>query len=400
MSADVFLARQPVLDRDQTVAGYELLYPRADVEQTFESFDDQALETARVALGALSEIGLEHLVGQSQAWINVAPGFLSMDLVHSLPPESVVLQLRGTAFVAPAMLDLVRELRSAGYVLALDGFRYTPSIEPLLALAQIVKLDMVELGGRELAAQRFKLRDHDVTVVAKRIESYEDFKLASAAGADLFQGFFFCRPHLLGGRTIAPSRLALMQLAGALQDPAIELSDIEKLISQDVALSYRLLKYINSAYFNLRSRISSLSQAVALLGIEPLRRWATLTTLAEMGDKPRELFVTALIRARFCQLAAQPLDGPADQLFMLGLFSVLDALTDTSMHTALQNLPLTPAIRDALINHSGPGRLLDCVMAIEAGDFERASDVLSGSAEHYLQAVAWSNNAGAQLLAA
>ncbi|HLJ04298.1 MAG TPA: HDOD domain-containing protein [Solirubrobacteraceae bacterium] len=400
MSADVFLARQPVLDRDQTVAGYELLYPRADVEQTFESFDDQALETARVALGALSEIGLEHLVGQSQAWINVAPGFLSMDLVHSLPPESVVLQLRGTAFIAPAMLELVRELREAGYVLALDGFRYTPSIEPLLALAQIVKLDMVELGGRELAAQRFKLRDHDVTVVAKKIESYEDFKLASAAGADLFQGFFFCRPHLLGGRTIAPSRLALMRLAGALQDPGIELSDIEKLISQDVALSYRLLKYINSAYFNLRSRISSLSQAVALLGIEPLRRWATLTTLAEMGDKPRELFVTALIRARFCQLAGEPLDGPADQLFMLGLFSVLDALTDTSMHTALQNLPLTPAMRDALVNHSGPGRLLDCVMSIETGDFERAADVLPGSAEHYLQAVAWSNNAGAQLLAA
>jgi c-di-GMP phosphodiesterase len=400
MSADVFLARQPVLDRDQTVAGYELLYPRADVEQTFESFDDQALETARVALGALSEIGLEHLVGQSRAWINVAPGFLSMDLVQSLPPESVVLQLRGTAFVAPAMLEMVRELRSAGYKVALDGFRYSPSLEPLLALAHIVKLDMVELGGRELAAQRFKLRDHNVTVVAKKIESQEDFKLATAAGADLFQGFFFCRPHLLGGRTIAPSRLALMRLASALQDPTIELSDIEKLISQDVALSYRLLKYINSAYFNLRSRISSLSQAVALLGIEPLRRWATLTTLAEMGDKPRELFVTALIRARFCQLAGEPLDGPPEQLFMLGLFSVLDALTDTSMYTALQNLPLTPATRDALISHSGPGRLLDCVMAIEGGDFDRAGEILPGAAEHYLQAVAWSNNAGAQLLAA
>jgi EAL and modified HD-GYP domain-containing signal transduction protein len=398
--SDVFLARQPILDRDQTVAGYELLYPRADHELTFEAFDDQAQETARVALGALSEIGLEHLVGQSQAWINVAPGFLSMDLVQSLPPQSVVLQLRGTAFIAPAMLEILRELRQAGYVLALDGFRYTPSIAPLLSLTKIVKLDMLELGGRELAAQVFKLREHDVTIVAKKIETYEDFKLATAAGADLFQGFFFCRPHLLGGRTIAPSRLALMRLASALQDPTIELHDIERLISEDVALSYRLLKYINSAYFNLRSRISSLGQAVALLGIEPLRRWATLTTLAEMGDKPRELFVTALIRARFCQLAGDPQDGTPDQLFMLGLFSVLDALTDTSMHTALQNLPLTPVLRDALINHTGAGRLLDCVMAIEGGAFERAGEILPASADHYLHAVSWSNDAGAHLLAA
>ena len=396
--SDVFLARQPILDRDQAVAGYELLYPHSDFEETFDSFDHPALETARVALDALSGIGLEHLVGQSRAWINVAPKFLSMDLVHNLPPERVVLELRGTVFVTPAMLEVLQELRGAGYVLALDQFRYSPSLQPLLDLAQLVKLDVRELGTRELAAQAFKLRDQDITIVAKGIDTHDDFKLAIAAGAGLFQGYFFCRPHLLAGRTIAPSRLALMRLASALQDPAIELHEIERLISEDVGLSYRLLKYINSAYFNLRGQISSLSQAIALLGLEPLRRWATLTTLAEMGDKPRELFVTALIRARFCQLAGEPQDGPPEQLFMLGLFSVLDALTDTSMHTALQSLPLTPGMRDALIHHAGAGRLLDCVLAIEAGDFERASAVISDGAEHYLEAVVWSNDAGTALL--
>lgn len=397
--SDVFLARQPILDSDQAVAGYELVYPRADFEQTFADVDDDALETARVALGALSEIGLEHLVGQSRAWINVAPEFLSMDLARNLPPERVILQLRGGIFLTPAMLELVAELRYAGYVLALDRVRYTPSLEPLVALSEFVKLDMQELGPRELAAQVFKLRDHDVKIVASKIETQEDFKLASAAGAELFQGYFFCRPHLLGGRTIAPSRLAMMRLASALQDPTIELADIERLISEDVALSYRLLRYINSAYFSLRSQISSLKQAVALLGIEPLRRWATLTTLVELGDKPRELFVTALIRARFCQLAGGPQDGPADQLFMLGLFSVLDALTDTTMHTALENLPLTPALHDALVLHTGSGRLLDCVMAIEEGSFDRASEIEQDAAEHYLEAVSWSHEAAALLAA-
>jgi EAL and modified HD-GYP domain-containing signal transduction protein len=283
-------------------------------------------------------------------------------------------------------------------VLALDQFRYTPELEPMLRIVQIVKLDMLALGARELARQTFMLKPFGLTLVAEKIETQADFALATAAGADLFQGYFFCRPHLIAGRAIAPSRLALMRLASALQDPTIELSELESLISADVALSYRLLKYINSAYFGLRGRISSIKQAVALLGIEPMRRWSTLTIFAELGDKPRELFVTALIRAHFCQQAGTLQDGPPAELFTLGLFSVLDALTDTPMYTALQNLPLTPSMRDALIDHTGAGRLLDCVTAIEHGEFEHANQILDDSSQCYLESVAWSNDAAKQLI--
>jgi EAL and modified HD-GYP domain-containing signal transduction protein len=234
--------------------------------------------------------------------------------------------------------------------------------------------------------------------VAEKIESYEDFRLAKAAGAELFQGFFFCRPHLIGTRAILPSRLALMRLAAGLQDPDVQLTDLERLISDDVALSYRLLKYINSAYFGLRGRISSIKQAVALLGIEPLRRWATLSIFADLSDKPRELYVTALIRAHFCQQAGGPQDGRPAELFTLGLFSVLDALNDTPMFTALRDLPLTPAMRDALIEHTGPGRLLDCVMAIENGEFDHADEIVAGASQLYLDSVAWSNGAAKQLV--
>jgi EAL and modified HD-GYP domain-containing signal transduction protein len=392
---NIFLARQPILDHEQSVQGYELLYPHGD-EQTV--LDDQALATARVALNALSEIGLEHLVGRSRAWINVTPEFLSMDLVHNLPPEQVVLQLRGGPFIDQAMLDVIVELRTAGYVLALDQFSYAPELEPLLSIVDYVKLDMVALGSRELARQAFKLRTYEVTIVADKVESQDDYKLATAAGADLFQGYFFCRPHLIGGRRIAPSRMALLRLATALQDPTIQLDELETLISGDVALSFRLLKYINSAYFGLRGRISSIKQAVALLGIEPLRRWSTLSVFADVGDKPRELFVTAVIRAHFCQQAGQAQDGPPAELFTLGLFSVLDALTDTPMPIALQSLPLTPAMRDALIDHTGAGRLLDCVTAIERGEFDHANEILEDSAQYYLDSVAWSNDAGKQLI--
>jgi c-di-GMP phosphodiesterase len=388
---DIFLARQPILNSDQSVEGYELLYPRLDLAERSPAEQQQA--AAKVALDALSEIGLEHLVGQSRAWIDITPEFLALDLVPNLPPDRVVLQLHTEQFLAERMLVLIEELRSAGYVLALNHFRYRPELQQLLGLVDIVKLDMAELGARELAHQAFELNPYQLTLVAERIETYDDFRLARAAGADLFQGFFFCRPHLLGGRAVPPSRLALMRLASALQDPEMQLSDLERLITGDVALSYRLLKYINSAYFGLRGRISSIGQAVALLGIEQLRRWATLTIFAEMGDKPRELFATALIRARFCEHAGDIEDGPPAERFTLGLFSVLDALTDTSMYTALQNLPLTPSMRDALIDHSGAGRLLDCVKAIESGDFDRAQELLGDSSRHYIESVAWSNDA-------
>jgi len=390
-----YLARQPILNLDQSVAGYELVYPgrEADAEHV-----DDALSAARVAVNALSEIGLENLVGQSRAWISISPEFLSLDLIGNLPPGRVVLQLRAGAFSDQPALDVIDELRKAGYRLALDQFCYLSGLEPLVERADFVKIDMAALGARELAHQCFELKSFNVTLVADKVETPEDFRLAKSAGAQLFQGFFFCRPHLVGARAILPSRIALMQLAAALQDPSIQLSDLERLISADVGLSYRLLKYINSAYFGLRGRISSINQATALLGIANLRPWATLTTLADLGDKPRELFITALVRARFCEEAGESKDGSPPERFTLGLFSVLDALTDISMHTALQSLPLTPAMRDALIHHTGAGRLLDCVMAIEQGDFQHAEAIVPDASLNYLEALTWTNDKGKQLI--
>jgi c-di-GMP phosphodiesterase len=388
---NIFVSRQPILNAAQAVEGYELLYPSHEVDET--------LATARVTLDALSEIGLEQLVGHSRAWINVTPEFLSRDLARSLPPERVVLEFSTELARDSATLDQIRELREAGYTIAADQFRFASELEPLLALVEIVKLDMLALGAREVARHAFTLMPYGVTLVAKNIEGGHDFKLAVAAGADLFQGYFFCRPHMLGGRRVPPSRIALLRLASALQDPAIQLDDLEAVIVGDVALSYRLLKYINSAYFGLRGHIESIKQALALLGIESLRRWATLTIFADVGDKPRELFVTALIRAHFCERAGTPSDGRPAELFTLGLFSVLDALTETPMRIALQELPITQSMRAALIDHEGAGRLLDCVTAIENGEFDRAEEVLPGCSRHYVESVAWSNDAGSRLIA-
>ncbi len=393
--SDVFLARQPILDSKQSVEAYELLYRHGDVERAL--VDDDELATARVALGALTEIGLDRVVGQQRAWINVTREFLLQGLAHSLPPERVVLELLEDQLVDEPLLERIRELRDTGYVLALDDYSYTPGLERLLGLVDIVKLDLLALGPEGLAREADALRPYRLRLVAEKIETHEDFQVGIAAGCDLFQGYFFCRPQLLRDRAVPPNRLALLQLAAALQDPTIELADLERLISRDVTLSYRLLRYINSAYFGLRQQVSSIMHAVVLLGSENVARWATLTIFAEIGDKPRELLLTALIRARFCQRAGEAHDGPPAQRFTLGLFSVIDALTDTPMQTALKHLPFPRQMCDALIDHSGPGRLLDCVQAIEHGDFQKASHLLQHPARHYLESLAWTNDTAKHL---
>ena len=387
--SDIFLARQPIFDRRQSVVGYELLYRHGDVEQAL--VDDDEVASARVAVNALTEIGLQSLVGDRRAWINVTREFLLQGLAYSLPPGRVVLELLEGQRVDQPLLDVLADVRAAGYQLALDDFSYEPRLDELLALADIVKLDLLALGPQRLLQDAETLRTFGLSLVAEKLETHEDFEVGIAAGCELFQGYFFCRPQLLSDRAVAPNRLAMLQLAGALQDPEIELAELDRLISTDVALSYRLLRYINSAYFSLRQQVGSIVRAVALLGIESVRRWATLTIFAEIGDKPRELFLTALIRGRFCETAGGEQDGRPAERFTLGMFSVLDALTDAPMRTIADSLPFPAHIHDALVDHTGAGHLLDCIEAIERGEFDQAIEVAEPS-RHYLESVVWAED--------
>ena len=304
---EVLLARQPILDGDLTAVGYELLYREAGSDAA--NVHDDELATARVSLRAMTEIQLERLVDQRRAWINVTRDFILAGLAQTFPPERVVLELLEDQLVDTALVDAITQLRRDGYVVALDDFTMTPDIAPLLSRVDIIKLDLRALGAEGLAELAAKLAPHGATLLAEKLEDHADFEIALAAGCELFQGYFFCRPEPIEGMTVAPNRLALLKLAADVQDPTIDLAALDRLISTDVALSYRLLRYINSAYFSLREPVSTVMQAVTLLGIDNVRSWTTMMILAQIGGKPRELFVTALVRARFCQLAASDAMG-------------------------------------------------------------------------------------------
>jgi c-di-GMP phosphodiesterase len=395
---DVFVARQPIFNRRLVVVGYELLSQRpggGDAPILTPEGD-----TATVVVNSFTEIGLEQIVAGKTAWINVSREFVLAGLAEAVPPGLIGLEISDLELPDREMLAAVELLKARGYRLALDHFRYRPGIEPLLRLVDVVKLDVAALDHEELVRSIEIVEPYGVTLVANDVETIEDFEFCAAAGCDQFQGYFFCQPVLVRHRGIPVNRLALLWVVASLHDPAVQLADVERLISQDVALSFRLLRYINSAFFGLRGEVRSIGQALALLGVQNVRRWATLSVLASIEDKPSELAVTALIRARFCERAGEQLGIPeASELFTLGLFSVIDALMDAPMESVLESLPFPADMRAALIHRRGEkGLLLDSVTALERGDLERAATIVSSARELYVEALVWTTSVADSLL--
>jgi EAL and modified HD-GYP domain-containing signal transduction protein len=395
--SEVFVARQPIFDRNLHVAGYELLFRGGDAASALVADPEGA--TASVVLNSFTEIGLERLVGAKPAWVNVSREFVLSGLASSMPPAVVGLEILEDELLDERFVLALIELKRQGYRLALDDFEYSVSAERLLTLVDLVKLDLIALGREGMAREVARLKPYGMTVLAEKVESHEEHAYCAGLGCDLFQGFFFCRPELLHKRGIIANRASMLQVVAALQDPTVQLGQLERMIGRDVGLSFRLLRYINSAFFGLRFEISSIRQALALLGVENLRRWATLTVLASIDGKPPELTATALVRAHFCEQAGEQLAGPRPgELFTLGLFSVIDALMDAPIDEVVGMIPFPSDMRDALIQRKGEkGKLLDCVTALEAGDFDRAQRLVRGAGDLYVEALVWANDAAQAL---
>jgi len=394
---NVFVARQPIFNRRLEVVGYELLARGGRAAEAFVASCDYATET--VILDAVTGIALEQLVGSKTAWVNVARRFVTDEPARAVPAGLVGLEILDEGPVDDELLAALRSLKRQGYELALDDFQYRPEAAPLLALVDVVKLDVVALGPDRLIEQLALVEPYRAATLAQRIDTRADHELCVAAGCDLLQGLFFCEPSRSRGSGVAADRLALLRLLAAAHDPAVELGDLERLLSSDAALAARLLGYVNSSYFWLGGEVRSIGQALALLGVEKLRPWAVLSVLASIPDKPAELAVVALIRARFCQRAGEALAiASQGELFALGLFSVIDAVMDASIQDVLASLALGSDLGEALIERRGPrGLLLDCLAALESGELERAEAIVSRAGELYVESLVWASRAATKL---
>ncbi len=370
----LYIARQPILDEHGRVFGYELLYRAAagDAACSLES----ELASASVLTGALIDIGLGTLTGGRLAFLNVTAA-LVIDQIDSLvPPGNVVLELLETIHVSPELIEACRKLKAKGYQLALDDFVAGSPAEALLPFASFVKVDMLTTSASEAAALAQRLKPSGVTMLAEKVESREIHEQTRAAGYTLFQGYYFCKPIIQTGTAIPAHQLAYIRLLAALTKPNLGMLELEELVKQDVSLTLRVLRFVNSAAVPTRTEIGTIHQALVLIGIEPIRKWASVWCLAGLnrGATP-ELATLSLVRARSCELIAERarhLDP--SELFLVGLFSLLDVMLSRTMADALDNLPLSRSTADALVGRHNPDRgILDAVIAYESGAWDDAS---------------------------
>jgi EAL and modified HD-GYP domain-containing signal transduction protein len=403
--SDIFLARQPIYTPELTVHGYELLYRGGNVD--YAQILDGEDATSQVLVNALIEIGLPDLVGNHYAFINCTEDYLLQGLPNPIASDQVVLEILEDVLPGPELLQALGKLKAAGYYIALDDFVFHNDKRELVQLADMVKLDVMNLSAQELEQQIEQLRPFKVKLLAEKVETQDDFEHCKKLGFDFFQGFFFCRPRTIQGARTPSSKLAILQLMSKLQDPELGFHELEKLVSNDVSLSYRMLRYINSAMFNLSQEVESIHRAITLLGLSPIKSWVTIMAMSSIDDKPHELMITALIRAHMCQHLAKNLTQASmneDSAFTVGLFSTLDALMDQPMEKLLTSIPIGTDIKGALLSHSGPmGELLAATLSYEKGNWKAAKGLTSDAdilRQAYMDALRAAKEMGSLLEAA
>jgi EAL and modified HD-GYP domain-containing signal transduction protein len=399
---DVFVGRQPIYNRRLDVIAYELLFRSSESNQAGFLDGDQA--TSQVVLNTFMEIGLETIVGQKPAFINLTRDFILQDYSQVFPADRVVMEVLEDVAVDDQLIEAVRGLSAQGYTIALDDFIYHESLHTLVEIADIIKVDILALDRAALQEHVTILGHYDVKLLAEKVETQDDFKYCKDLGFDFFQGYFFCKPEVIKGRRIPANRLVILQLLVKLQDPETDFGELELIVSRDVSLSYKLLRIINSAFYSLPRQIDSLRQALLMLGTRFITSWVSLIILSGIDDKPHELMITAMTRAKMCELLATAL-GHRNQesFFIVGLFSALDALMDSPMEEVLESVPLSDEIRAALLEYEGIlGTSLHCVLAYERGNWH---EVHCPGLDHgaitdaYLGAIAWTAKADTQLVA-
>lgn len=372
---DIFVARQPIFDRRRVVVAYELLF-RSGLENVFGQHDPHRA-TMQIMNTTLLGFGLDALVGDKPAFLNAPREVLVRQHWAVLPPARTVVELLETVEPDAEVTAACAALKRAGYRLALDDFVFRPEYEALLPFADYIKVDFLITRGAERTAVARRLGRPGTLMLAEKVETHEDFRDGLAAGYELFQGYFFCRPEVMTGKDIPAVKVNLLRLLHEINRPELDFDRLERLIKQEVALSVKLLRYLHSASFGWRHEVASIGHAIRLMGEQATRKWASLVAVTLVGDdKPAELVTTSLVRAQFCEEIGveSGLSGRSSDLFLTGLFSTLDAMLDRPLEQVLEQMSVAPEIREALLGGEGRlGDVLAMAMAYDRGDWERIS---------------------------
>lgn len=353
---DTYVARQPIFNRRKKIFGYELLFRDATAQSFAGRNGDDA--TATVLSNTFFTIGADNLTSGKKMFVNFTHNLLLQKTPLLLPMEDTVVEVLENVAPTPELIAACQEMAAKGYTFALDDFIDAPALQPLVDLAHIIKIDFrtSSLDAIKSFVQT-RPRRETLRLLAEKVETYDEFHAAKTLGFDYFQGFFFCKPELIKGKDISSSQMNLMRIVAAVNQPDFEFKHLEQLISPDVGLTYKLLRYSNSAFFAKAQTIGSVQQALVYMGESEIRRFVSLIAMSHLAKgKPGELIRTSSIRGKFCEqlgtLASLPTS--AAELFTLGLFSLIDAIVDQPMARIMEELPLAGEIKKALAERSGP----------------------------------------------
>lgn len=396
----VAIARQPIHDRARRVVGYELLFRGAAHHDGI----DEERATASVIVETFTGIGIDTIAGAHPAHVRVSRRFLLELHAFALPPERIVLEVDAPDPTDAALVAVLERLAEQRYrvSLACDPHGAVPTaVSPL---ADSIKLDVGGLDPVDIAEVGERFGRATSTLLAAGVDTPALLHRCADAGFDRFQGFFFCTPDIVQAQTLPSARIAELRSLAGLYAQGTTFEELEELIARDVALSYRLLCYLNSAYFGLPRRVSSVREALTMLGTKAVRRWATLIALSGVQDAPHELTVTALLRGRLCELigrAGGTSEPAPETCFTVGLLSVVDAIVQRPLPQVLEALPLAEEVQAALLERQGPlGAALEAVIAYERGDLDTATRHVPGVPlpKLYLTAMRWADAASESIV--
>ncbi len=404
---EIFIARQPIFDARHRIKAYELLY-RDGPEAVSAGDAGASTMTSTVIVNGVLNMGLRQLTGGQTAFVNISERLLLSGVHEVLNPSRVVIELLETVRPTPEVLAACTRLKESGFRLAVDDFVYTPEAHPLLVLADVVKVDVLQ-SWHEMDTLVERLRPFDVQLLAEKVETADEHRRCLELGFELFQGFHYFRPETLTRRDLTTESAAIARLLGLLGDLTVTDREIEEVFRSDPSLSFKLLRLVNAAALGGRG-VDSIGHAMRLLGREPLYRWLSLLLLAVGnggGEIRMEMIRSSLERGRMCELVGDVLakggsgDAPgADALFLVGLFSLLDVLLGVEMKKILADIRVTREVREALLGFKGKtGRVLRSVVAYADGHWDEAAESLSGLGvdpailpDVYLDALSWASH--------
>ncbi|HAU04011.1 EAL domain-containing protein [Pseudoalteromonas sp. S4488] len=397
-----YAARQPILDKEKKLVGYELLF-RDGVDNVFPDIDgDEA--TSRLIEGSQFNFGLEDLTDNKPAYINFTLDTLQKGYPLLLGKEQVVVEILETIQPGKRLLALVKDLKERGYTLALDDYIHQPVWRHFYPYIDMIKIDFLTTDKESIEAVIEAIKPHPhIKLLAEKVETYEKYQLALEMGFSYFQGFFFSKPEMVQSKTLPPSEMALAELLYETSSIDLNLRKITEVFERDVNLSYKLLRYSNSAAFKRRAEISTIKQALIVLGSEEIKRFLSLLFAAQVSaDKPAELIRLSLTRARFAELLAISHGKLRDtgMAFLTGMMSLMDAILDEDMPSVMNKLPLTNEIKDALLKDEGLlATYLNLVKFYEQANWEKAKEIQQQLGlkpeevpDAYHDALSWSND--------